>query len=502
MNKLQRIVFKVSSVFFCAMALTAYGQKETKTYKESFKVADDAVIDINTSYADIEFETWDKNEVVIEARIELEGATKEEAEDYYKKGGIKILGNSSSIEISTRTENSFSFSNSVGDIQVNDFIIEIPEFPELEPLFLDLEIPDLPDFPAIMEMPPMPALSMRNFDYKKYQKEGEKYMKEWKKEFDENFDEEYKQRMAEWAERMAERTEAWRERQEERKELHKERLEERQLRLEERKEELLEKQKVMEEVQKKRAKEMKDREKAILLARKAVDSTRFLFIDRDSLHNSPNFFFNFSQGAHKKYKVKKTIKIKMPKSAKLKMNVRHGEVKLAENTLNMKATLSYARLLATTIDGERTNIVASYSPVSVQTWENGSLKTNFSDKITLKDVKYLHLSANSSEVTIDRLLNSAFIKNNLGALRINGLAKNFKDLDISVQNGELNCELPQTPYKIYVNGTSSKLSSPAYLVWDKTNNHNNTIQKSYHLNKNAESSIIINSVYSDVVLDK
>jgi len=502
MNKLQRIVFRVSSILFCLMALSAYGQKETKTYNESFKVDDDAVIDINTSHTDIEFETWNKNEVIIEAIIELEGATKEEAEAYYKNSGIKILGNSKTIEVSTQAENSFSFRNSFGDIEVNDFIIDIPEFPELESLFLDLEIPDLPDFPEIMEMPPMPAFSMHNFDYSRYQKEGEEYMKEWKKEFDENFDEEYQERMAEWAERMAERTEAWKERQEERKEMQKERLEERQLHLEERKEHLKERQKAMKEVQKEHAKAMKERQKAMLLARKAIDSTRFFFIDKDSLHNSSNFFFNYSQGGHKKYKVKKTIKIKMPKSARLKMNVRHGEVKLAENTVNMKATLSYARLLATTIDGERTNIVASYSPVSVQTWEKGSLNTNFSDKIALKDVKYLQLSANSSDVTIDRLINSANIKNNLGALRINGLAKNFKDLDISVQHGELICELPPTAYKIYVNGTSSKLSSPAYLVWDKTNSLNNTIHTGYHLNKNAESSITINSVYSEVVLDK
>ena len=502
MNKLQRIVFKSSGVFVFLLALSAYGQKETKTYNESFKVAGDAVIDINTSYADIEFETWDKNEVSVQAVIELEGATKEEADAYFKKGGIKILGNSKSIEISTQAEGLFSYGTSIGDIQIDDFIIEIPEFPELEPLFLDLEIPDLPEFPEIMEMPPMPLLGMQNFDYDRYQKEGKKYMKEWKKEFDETFDEEYQERMAEWAERIEERTAAWKERQEERNELQKERMEERKMLMEERKEQLMERQKVRVEAQKERARAMKDRQKAIILARKAADSTRFLFIDSDSLQNSPNFFFNFSSGAHKKYNVKKTIKIKMPKSAKIKMNVRHGEVKLAQNTVDMKATLSYARLLAYTIDGERTNIVASYSPVSVQTWEKGSLNTKFSDNISLKDVKFLNLSANSSDVTIDRLLNSAYIKNNLGALRINGMDKGFKVLDISVKHGEFKCDLPSSAYKIYVRGTSSKLKSPTTLVWDRSENRTNSIHEGYHLNKNTNSSIVINSVYSDVELDK
>ena len=83
----------------------------------------------------------------------------------------------------------------------------------------------------------------------------------------------------------------------------------------------------------------------------------------------------------------------MPKSTKLKMNVRHGEVKLAENTRNMDATLSYSRLLASTIDGEKTKIVASYSPVSVQRWNYGNLNLNFSEEVALKDVNILNLNA-------------------------------------------------------------------------------------------------------------
>ena len=502
MNKLQRIASKGCAMVICLLALSVYGQKETKTYKESFKVGDNAVIDINTSHADIEFETWEKNEVVIEALVTLEGATKEEAKDYFKSGGVKIIGNSQRIEISTKAENSIFLGNNFGDVIVNDFVIEIPEFPELEPLFLDLDIPDLPDFPELMEMPPMPPFTIHHFDYKEYKKDGEKYMKKWKKEFDETFDEDYKERMKEWSERMAERAVAWKERREERQEELKDRLKERQDEMKARQHELKERQRERQKAQKDRIKAIQERSRAMVLERKDSDSTRVLFIDRDSLYNGPSIFFGSSHGSNKKYKVKKTIKIKMPKSAKLKMNVRHGEVKLAENTININATLSYARLHATTIDGDGTKIVASYSPVSVQSWDNGSLNTNFSDNVALKDVKYLKLSANSSDVTIDRLLNSAYIKNNLGALRINGVDKNFDDLDISVQHGELKFGLPTSPYTIYVNGTSSKLSSPAYLIWDKTGSNSKTVQKSYHKNRNAESSIIINSAYSNVVLEK
>ena len=92
------------------------------------------------------------------------------------------------------------------------------------------------------------------------------------------------------------------------------------------------------------------------------------------------------------------------------MNVRHGEVILAENTKNLSATLSYSSLLATTIDGDKTYIDASYSPVSVQKWNYGQLKADYSEKINIKEVENLTLNATFSDVTIDNLLHKAFIK--------------------------------------------------------------------------------------------
>ncbi len=70
------------------------------------------------------------------------------------------------------------------------------------------------------------------------------------------------------------------------------------------------------------------------------------------------------------------------------MNVRHGEVKLAENTNNIDATLSHASLLAATIDGDKTMVMASYSPVSVEKWNYGQLHTDYSENVDLKEVKF------------------------------------------------------------------------------------------------------------------
>ena len=489
MNKFKPIGFRITLTVVTLFSVVMYGQKQTKTYKETFNVGDEAMINLNTSHTDIEFETWAKNQVVVEAVIELEGATADEAKKYFENAGIRIIGNSKNIEISTSTENTWLFGQSFGDNE--GFQIEVPEIPDLEPLFLDLEIPELAEFPELLEMPPMPPIPFTNFDYEAYKKDGEKYMKEWKEEFDKSFDEDYQKRMEEWGKRMEERAEERKKRMEERNELRKERLEERQKMLQERA-----------EVRKERLKELEERRKSLLERRSASDSSRIFIVERDRIRHGPNIFYGLSGGKNKNFKVKKTIKIRMPKSAKLKMNVRHGEVKLAENTRDINATLSYARLLGATIDGDNTIINASYSPVAVRQWNYGKLKTDFSDEVNLQEVGNIVLYSNSSDVTIDKILKSALVKNNLGALRINSISKSFSDMDISVQNGEFFCELPETAYTIYVEGTSSRLKSPVGLVLNKTENRNNTIHKGFHVSKNSGKTIVINSKYSDVILEK
>lgn len=463
-------------VYSLANALPLSGQeKQTKTYKETFSVKPDAVVDINISHADLSFETWDQDQVQVEAVVELEGATPEEARNYFEEGGIEILGNSSLVEIRTLATAPFPPMPPHAPLA-----IDIPEMPDMEPLFMDLRIPDLPPLP---EIPPMPPVNVPSFDYKAYQKDGEKYLKKWKAEFDSKFDKEYREEMEAWSKQMAaeaeERNKHLEKWQEEREKLQEEHASRQEAAMEQR--ELSREQ----------------REMAREMAREAArESSNF----RIGKGEDPHVFYRSSDGAGKNFRIKKTIKIKMPKSVKLKMNVRHGEVKLAESTKDMHATLSYARLLATNIDGAKTMISASYSPVSVMRWNFGSLHTNFSEDVALEEVKNLDLKANSSSVTIERLLKKAHIENNLGQLRINAVADSFETLEILVKNGELYCEVPASAYDLQYRGTFSEFTPPASLQLQKATDNGQTTYKGYHLNSNSNRSIVINSQYSEVVL--
>lgn len=478
MNRSPRIVSKqlIIVLGFCMGSLVGFAQKESRTYKESFNVDKDAVLDINTSYADIEFETWNKNTVEVAAVVELEGADKEEAEKYFANAPIKIMGNSSRIEISSGS-NKFGFIGSQDfEFEFGDLDIEIPE---IAPFVV--EIPEIAPFPEIVEMPPMPPLPLTDafeFDYKAYQKDGEKYMKEWQEEFKKSFDEKHQKKLEEWAKRMEEGGKDMEKRMEER-EKHREEMEKRR-----------------EELMEQRVEEREAMQKVKNDARRARQEEMRL----KSRHEGPNIFYFSTDGENKNFKIKKTIKIKMPNSTKIKMNVRHGEVKLAENTRNLNATLSHSSLWATTIDGDETQVSVSYSPVNVRRWNFGQLKTNYSKDIELREVGSLQLQATSSDVTIDKLLKRAFIKNDFGPLKIVSIGDDFEDMDVSLKNAELHFALPSVATSIYIKGNASEMVLPKKLTLTETKNGNTKILKGYHLSDNKDRSLVITSDYSEVTI--
>lgn len=482
MNKPKQTLFKTLALVLCLISAGwAYGQKETKTYNETFTVSKDAVLNIDTSHADIEFETWGKDEVAIEAIIEIEGASDEEVKQYFEKESFEILGNSSKVEVKTHGGKTWLFGDAPSVLHNFKFEMpEIPELPEMEEFDMAFEIMELPE---IAEMPELPRAPVPHFDYHAFKEDREGYMEDWKKEFEKSFGKDYQKKMEKWAEKMELRHAERSKRHEELAERMEERSKERAQRMEEIAEERAQR---MEEAQERREEQLERMEKR----------NRSIRISRDDSGEPSIFYFN-SEGESKNYKVKKTIKIKMPKGMKIKMNVRHGEVKLADNIWHMDAKLSHSSLWAASIDGDKTIINASYSPVNVDRWYLGNLQANYSESVNLKEVFDIKLNSTSSNVNIDKLIKTAFVKNDFGRLKIGAITKDFTNLDVTLQNAELDFPAPAVAFDIYVNGTSSTFTSPSKITLERTKNRNNIIHKGYHVKK-GERSIVINSKYSEV----
>ncbi len=494
-------------IFLSVFSVNAQ-QKLQKT-PQSVKANKDLTLNLNTSHTNIEIDTWNKNEVKIESYIESKELTKEELQDILDRWNVEVKGSGDNISISTsgevRDSWNFDFNFEFDDealkaLEELQFVMadlpkipEIPEMPEIPEI--DFKTPVLPEMPELPELPE--GVNNVNFDFDTYQKEGEAYLEKWSKEYEakygkvykdkmkawakefsktdfdkyskemeawgEKFGKEYEAKMEIWSKKMdgkwAKEMEVWGEKFEEEfgKEFE-ERMEARTKALEKRLEKHEERQLIRLKELEKRA---EAREKRSIHLKKRLESSR-------------------------SGKVIKTIKIKMPKGAKLKVNVRHGELKFASIIHNLKADLSHATLVATRIDGSETSINASYSPVIVSNWNSGELKLNYVKSAELKIVNQLTLKSNSSNIVVEELIGKAIINGSFGNLEINKIADSFNNLNLVLENSDAFVTLPKTNYNLQIQGTYS-----TFKRLDKTISSENS---------SSDKTIVINAKYSNVTM--
>ncbi|TRZ42811.1 DUF4097 family beta strand repeat-containing protein [Robertkochia solimangrovi] len=500
MKRLTYRKLNLVSCIFILMAGMLSAQVQKKDFHEEFKVNKDVVIDINTSYADLEFDTWNRNEVVVEATIEIEGVSEEEAKKIMDNWNFKAIGNSGKVTISgdnnlnwnIRGDNVFVLSGDNMDFSFN--FPEMPELPEM-PEIGTLPVPDVPPAPPVPPVPPIAfAFGDMNFDYDAYEKDGEKYLKEWKEKFKANFDEDYKKEMLKWKEEM-EKQMIEREKLREEMRVQRDKLREEQEII--RKEQQKVRAEQRDELQRVRKEQMIAAREAQRMAEKEVREA-MLRINSGNPQAAPEVYFLRHEGSNKNLKIKRTIKIKAPKGAKLKLNVRHGEIKLAENYRNINATLSYTRLHATVVDGATTVINASYSPVIVDNWKQGELKVNYSREVDLQQVNSIKLLSKSSDVTLGNVSGDAIINGSFGDLKILNLSDSFNTIDIVLDNSEAKLILPNTPFKFYSSVTDSKVSYPGNLKIDVNKRYNNELAKGYKISNSGDKSINLVATFSEI----
>jgi len=347
---MKQLQYKLMVLIACICFVPNYAQKLEKKYTEKFSVNKNVVIDINTRYTDIEIETWDKNEVLIEAFIDVKDeADRKVIDDYLKKWNFEALGNKSSIKINSKSSGlidiyTFDFdapdydvlftSDIQNTIENLQFVLpempEIPEIPELPEILF--EMPELPEIPELPELP-------SQFDFKEYKKD-KSYLERWKKDnkdiigknakvkigrnsisitSDDDFS--YKWNITtegqnELAEEIQERLEETKIQREE----YKKRLE---IRMKERQKEMKERQKELKERQKElqgRIKERNEERKLALIKRQEAHEKRAKEMAKHRTEVRDIL------AKREKVKIKRIIKIKAPKNAKFNMNVRYGSM--------------------------------------------------------------------------------------------------------------------------------------------------------------------------------
>ncbi|MBL4605591.1 MAG: hypothetical protein JKY02_08025 [Flavobacteriaceae bacterium] len=415
----------ITTVFLLAASVVVVAQKQSKNFKESFKVNKDVTVEINATNAEIDVTTWNKNVVSVVASIEIEGLTKKEAEKYLKNYKFEALGNSSKVKITSRGNNSFRFSDNDFVIFNNDFVmpnIVIPEIPDFEMPEINFTMPDFDfDFDTLFM-----GLGDLEFDFDEYFEDGKEYLFQWKSDAREITIKSKKdwEKFKKSKEYKKFKKEMKTSKEKMKKELAKARKEIKGMDMSKIIRESLEK--ASESI---REIDMKKINKELAKVRKEINSSfnnSFIF-DTDSNEFTIN---------NKKVKIKKKITIKVPKGATFNLNTRHCKVKLPKTKASGK--VSYGTFNANGLNGG--NLKIEYSPVNINTLNSSTLFLNNVTDAKVASVTNSNITSSSGKLTIGKVLSDVTIDLSFGDILISSfdsMLQNFK-MDLKHSDATIN----------------------------------------------------------------
>lgn len=494
---MNRIIKTISLLFFSFLITgSIWGQQKLTKLSQSIKVGDEVVVDLNTSYCNIIFDTWNKNEVEVEAYVEGELLSTEVLEQALNSWGIDIDASMNKVIIKTTGGSNRGWAyhtDAHADKEAMHAILKELQFEIADIQDLDVhvlaEMPELPPIPPLPPMPDLPVLPQEahkiKFDYEAYKKQGDKYLKAYSKEFKAKYGADFAKKMEAWSEKFGEQ---WSENYEKQIEAWSKTFEDKF-----NSEAYAKKMEAWGERYAERAEREAARIEAHAERMAAQAERRVIEAERREAQRNRQKEVEVLVHGTVNSKVRKTIKIKLPKRAKLKVNVRHGEVEFANVIENLNADLAYAKLKAHSINGSQTSINASYSPIDIVHWHLGELNLNYVEDVKIKQVDQLILNARSSNISIDNLLNSAVIDGNIGDLKIMNIDDKFSSLNVILQNSNALISLPNTDYNLQYKGTRSRFSHPEKSTKDNTSSFTTGSDSS-------RKSIVVNAKYSTVKL--
>ncbi|MDN3644251.1 hypothetical protein QWY87_16170 [Lutimonas halocynthiae] len=296
---MKRKHFKILILLF-SFSLSSYAQQFTKPLQE-FKVGSNTEVSIEASYAEIEIIEWNKNKVEIEGIMSIQGLSEDEAQDIFDNWDISAQANSDKISIrssSSNFGNEYFFINS--DKYVGNVIVDVPEISARVIDMIDsihFVLPEFENFPDInFEMDQNFQFTGDSiaFDYDEFQKNTE-YLVEWQEENKEQM----KIIKKELKESQAEVAREQKKMQKEIKEIQREAMEEARLHAREAQVEMREAQNQVRE------------ERTRVVAESA----------REREYEVKRILEN-----RQKVKIKKTLRIKVPRNAKLEMDVDYCKI--------------------------------------------------------------------------------------------------------------------------------------------------------------------------------
>ena len=433
-HKIYKNIFTLVAICFLG---TTFAQKFDKKFTENFNVNKDVEVVINASNSDINVTNWSKNEVEITAFIEIEGVTKEEAEEYFEKWNFEALGNKKKVQIISKGSNAFGLKNDIVFFNNMDFNIQIPEI--TMPDFDSIEIPDMNfdfDFDDDFE-----------FDFESLDDLEENMKRDGKYSFEYHKDDEHIviKSKKEWEEfKKTKRYE----------ELKKE-LKSTSSRI---KTAMLNSKNQIKKIDKKKLKEALEEARVQI---KNIDKEQIrvgLLKAKEALKNM-NFSFNGKSDDltinGKKVKIKKTIEIKVPKGATFNLNTRHCKVKLPNTVAS--GNVKYGSFNANNLIGGK--LTVDSSPVNINSLNACTLFLNNVTDAKIASVINTSVSSNTSDLEVSKVFGNVKLSDEFGKIIIGGFSNNFEELILNLSNSEAEINFGEVHSKIKYNVHKAKLNN-------------------------------------------
>ena len=460
---------KLKYVILSLLFITAGSFAQTRKLSKTYKTFPDVNVELDSRHTNIIIENWDRNEVQIEAYLEGDASDKEMTKELLNSWKLETSATNGRVKIESGGSSNMKMDLDIDMAALEGSLSELPAL--LEPLMNDLVGPILSNI-AENPLPPGFAEDMKGmkFDYDAYKKDGDKYLEKWEAEFEKKFGKEYEVKMEKWAEKVEKNSEKWEKEYEVKMEAWGKDFE-----------------KDMEAWGEQFGKKME------------AWGEEFGKKFEARFENEENNMFIREDG--KGVRSQKTIKLKIPKDAKLELNVRHGELKLGSTIKNLKADLSHSRLSANRISGRGTHIKAAYTPVKVNYWDYGVLSTEFVKNCKLDKVVSIKLESNSSDIVINELQKTGVLTGSFGKLDINNLGAGFETLNISLENSDLELHVPDTAFNFSFNGMQSSIKHPSGLKLKSVKSYDNEILNGYNKSREGNSNITIKANFSDVLIN-
>jgi len=463
---------KLKYMMLSLLFITAGSFAQTKKLSKSYKTSQDVNVELDSRHTNIIIENWDKNEVQIEAYLEGDTGDKEMTKKLLDSWKLETSTSNGRVTIKSGGNSNWSMDMGEIDIAMSQLQPALDELPDmLGPLMESLVGPILSNI-AENPLPPGFAEDMKGmkFDYEAYKEDGDEYLEKWEADFEKKFGKKYEAKMEKWAAEVEKNSEKWEKEYEVK----------------------------MEAWGKDFEKDMEAWGESFGKKMEAWGEQFGKQFEAQMENGGSNVFIMEND---KGVKSRKTIKLKIPKDAKLELNVRHGELKLGSTINNLKADLSHSRFSANRISGKNTNVKASYTPVKVAVWDYGVLSTEFVKNCSIDKAVSIKLNSNSSDVVINELQKTGVLTGSFGKLDINNLGSGFETLNISLENSDLELNVPDTAFNFTFNGMQSSIKHPSGLKLKSTKSYDNEILNGYNKSREGNSNITIKANFSDVLIN-